>query len=151
MNSEIAALQDENYSLKSQIYNINSIAFASIQTGVPIPQCLEQFNDTPFVDEIIYVLLPHYFQVLANMPEYDGLADPTYHVAVYKVLMMGVPIPENKWEACMCRGFGSTLRGPAVRWIANLPKGSITSFAHLVNSFYGQFFNLFSANKAGSK
>ncbi|KAK9750159.1 hypothetical protein RND81_02G177700 [Saponaria officinalis] len=39
----------------------------------------------------------------------------------------------------MCKGFGSTLTGPALQWYINLHSGSITSFADLVNSFNQQF------------
>ncbi|XP_074361074.1 uncharacterized protein LOC141701268 [Apium graveolens] len=42
-------------------------------------------------------------------------------------------------EPCMCKGFGSTLAGPALQWFVNLPNGSIGTFADLVNAFNLQF------------
>ncbi|XP_057247381.1 uncharacterized protein LOC130589811 [Beta vulgaris subsp. vulgaris] len=42
-------------------------------------------------------------------------------------------------EACMCKGFGSTLTGPALQWFINLDNGIISSFAQLVNTFNMQF------------
>ncbi|XP_074270976.1 uncharacterized protein LOC141594891 [Silene latifolia] len=42
-------------------------------------------------------------------------------------------------EACMCKGFGSTLSGAALQWFINLPNKSISSFAGLVNVFNQQF------------
>ncbi|XP_074305785.1 uncharacterized protein LOC141641006 [Silene latifolia] len=42
-------------------------------------------------------------------------------------------------EACMCKGFGSTLTGAALQWFVGLPNGTISSFADLVNAFNQQF------------
>ncbi|XP_074305824.1 uncharacterized protein LOC141641046 [Silene latifolia] len=42
-------------------------------------------------------------------------------------------------EACMCKRFGSTLTGPALRWFVGLPNRSISTFADLVNAFTQQF------------
>ncbi|XP_074318798.1 uncharacterized protein LOC141655627 [Silene latifolia] len=42
-------------------------------------------------------------------------------------------------EACICKGFGSTLSGAALQWFVNLPNKSISSFAGLVNVFNQQF------------
>ncbi|XP_056688416.1 uncharacterized protein [Spinacia oleracea] len=42
-------------------------------------------------------------------------------------------------EASLCKGFGSTLVGPALKWLTSLPNGCITSFAHLDNMFNQQF------------
>ncbi|XP_056697828.1 uncharacterized protein [Spinacia oleracea] len=42
-------------------------------------------------------------------------------------------------EANLCKGFGSTLIGPALKWLTSLPNGCITSFAHLDNMFNQQF------------
>ncbi|KAF5785843.1 putative retrotransposon gag domain-containing protein [Helianthus annuus] len=49
------------------------------------------------------------------------------------------PIPERLKEACLCKGFGSTLTGSALKWLLSLPPYSITSFANLVNLFNNQF------------
>ncbi|XP_074265914.1 uncharacterized protein LOC141588367 [Silene latifolia] len=42
-------------------------------------------------------------------------------------------------EASMCKEFGSTLTGPALRWFVSLPNRSISTFAELVNAFTQQF------------
>ncbi|XP_074300192.1 uncharacterized protein LOC141631418 [Silene latifolia] len=42
-------------------------------------------------------------------------------------------------EACMCKGFGSTLSGAALQWFVGLPNKSIANFAELVNAFNQQF------------
>ncbi|XP_074297192.1 uncharacterized protein LOC141627889 [Silene latifolia] len=39
----------------------------------------------------------------------------------------------------MCKGFGSTLSGPALRWFVSLPNRSISTFSDLVNAFTQQF------------
>nr|XP_043633419.1 uncharacterized protein LOC122604606 [Erigeron canadensis] len=53
--------------------------------------------------------------------------------------METVLIPMDLREACLCKGFGATLLGATLKWLLNLPTGSITSFAHLVNQFKLQF------------
>ena len=39
----------------------------------------------------------------------------------------------------MCKGFVSTLTGPALQWYINLPSRSIASFAILSDKFVEQF------------
>ncbi|CAA7024290.1 unnamed protein product [Microthlaspi erraticum] len=39
----------------------------------------------------------------------------------------------------MCKGFGSSLTGPALQWFTNLPNASIDSFASLTDRFVEQF------------
>ncbi|KAL7602922.1 hypothetical protein Lser_V15G16606 [Lactuca serriola] len=50
-----------------------------------------------------------------------------------------IPMPGHLKEACLCKGFGSTLTGSTLKWLQNGPPHSITSFAHLVNIFNNQF------------
>ncbi|XP_074298031.1 uncharacterized protein LOC141628835 [Silene latifolia] len=52
---------------------------------------------------------------------------------------MAVAATGPEKEACMCKGFGSTLLGAALQWFVNLPNKSISSFAGLVNVFNQQF------------
>nr|XP_043612739.1 uncharacterized protein LOC122584746 [Erigeron canadensis] len=73
------------------------------------------------------------------MKPYDGTADPQEHIALYLEKMETVPIPYNLKEACLCRSFGSTLSGSALKWLQSLPPRSINSFADLTNLFYSQF------------
>ncbi|KAL5800166.1 hypothetical protein ACOSQ4_033050 [Xanthoceras sorbifolium] len=39
----------------------------------------------------------------------------------------------------MCKGFGSSVVGPALQWYTNLPNVSINSFAQLMDTFVEQF------------
>nr|XP_043625460.1 uncharacterized protein LOC122596880 [Erigeron canadensis] len=89
-------------------------------------------------DKIANVIIPKKFQV-PNMKPYDGTTDPQEHIALYLEKMEMVPIPSNLKEACLCRSFGSTLSGSALKWLQSLPPLSINSFADLTNLFYSQF------------
>ena len=70
-----------------------------------------------------------------NMKSYDGKTDPEEHIVQYRERMEVIPIPAHLKEACLCKGFGSTLTGSALKWLLNLPPYSINSFAHLINLF----------------
>ncbi|XP_038699466.1 uncharacterized protein LOC119996767 [Tripterygium wilfordii] len=73
------------------------------------------------------------------MKLYNGTDDPEDHVAHYKLKMGAIAISYGMHETCMCKGFGSTLTGPALRWYINLPNGSIASFEKLIETFMVQF------------
>ncbi|KAF2562190.1 hypothetical protein F2Q70_00016807 [Brassica cretica] len=70
---------------------------------------------------------------------YDGTGDPDDHIAQYKQRMLAVALPKESREATMCKGFVSTLIGPALHWYINLPTRSISSFAGLSDKFVEQF------------
>ena len=53
--------------------------------------------------------------------------------------MFTTAIPRDLREACMCKGFGSSLIGPALQWYTNLPNNSISTFAQLTDTFVEQF------------
>ncbi|XP_033129374.1 uncharacterized protein LOC117126095 [Brassica rapa] len=53
--------------------------------------------------------------------------------------MLAIVLPKEFREATMCKGFGSTLIGPALQWYINLPTRSISSFAGLSDKFVEQF------------
>lgn len=53
--------------------------------------------------------------------------------------MLAVAIPRDAREATMCKGFRSTLTGPALQWYINLPAKSIKSFAALSDKFVEKF------------
>ncbi|XP_074291159.1 uncharacterized protein LOC141617932 [Silene latifolia] len=74
-----------------------------------------------------------------NMPLLDGTTNPFDHISQYKQKMMTVTVVGQVKEACMCKGFGSTLAGPVFRWFVSLPNRSISTFAELVNVFTQQF------------
>ena len=48
-------------------------------------------------------------------------------------------IPRELRETYMCKGFRSSLAGPALQWYTNLPKNSISSFAQLTDTFVEQY------------
>ncbi|XP_038704656.1 uncharacterized protein LOC120014086 [Tripterygium wilfordii] len=96
------------------------------------------YTGSPFVDSIYQTDLPHRFSV-PSMKLYNGTDDPEDHVAHYKLKMGAIAIPYGMHETCMCKGFGSTLTGPALRWYINLPNGSIASFEKLIETFMVQF------------
>ncbi|KAL5542642.1 hypothetical protein UlMin_010352 [Ulmus minor] len=53
--------------------------------------------------------------------------------------MFTTAIPRDLRKACMCKGFGSSLIGPALQWYTNFPNNSICSFAQLIDTFIEQF------------
>ena len=91
-----------------------------------------------FAPPICDAEIPKRFHV-PTMKLYDGSTDPEEHIAQYKEMMEINPIPERLKEACLCKGFGSTLTGSALKWLLSLPPYSITSVANLVNLFNNQF------------
>ena len=98
----------------------------------------DSYTDTPFTEEIASVEMPRKFS-FPSIKTYDGTNDPDDHVAQYKQRMLAVALPKESREATMCKGFGSTLIGPALQWYINLPTRSISSFASLSDKFVEQF------------
>ncbi|KAF3484736.1 hypothetical protein F2Q69_00052567 [Brassica cretica] len=70
---------------------------------------------------------------------YNGTTYPDDQVAQYRQRMLAVALPKGSREATMCKGFGSTLTGPALQWYINLTSRSIASFAVLSDKFVEQF------------
>ncbi|XP_048619879.1 uncharacterized protein LOC106432742 [Brassica napus] len=75
----------------------------------------------------------------SSIKAYNGTTDLDDHVAQYRQRMLAVALPKGSREATMCKGFGSTLTGPALQWYINLPSRSIASFAVLSDKFVEQF------------
>ncbi|XP_074298457.1 uncharacterized protein LOC141629338 [Silene latifolia] len=94
----------------------------------------------PFTNAIATVALPKGFSV-PTMTLFDGTSDPCDHVSQYKQKMMVTAATGSSKEACMCKGFGSTVSGAALQWFIRLPNKSISSFTDLVNAFNQQFTN----------
>ncbi|KAF3594863.1 hypothetical protein DY000_02021610 [Brassica cretica] len=59
-----------------------------------------------------------------SIKAYDGTTDPDDHVAQYIQRMLVVALPKGSREATMCKGFGSTLTGPALQCSKDLEKTS---------------------------
>ncbi|KAF2620442.1 hypothetical protein F2Q68_00039148 [Brassica cretica] len=98
----------------------------------------DSYADTPFTDEITLIEMSMNFS-FPCIKAYDGTTDPDDHVAQYIQRMIAVALPKESHEATMCKGFGSTLIGPALQWYINLPSRSIASFAILSDKFVEQF------------
>ncbi|XP_013650969.2 uncharacterized protein LOC106355595 [Brassica napus] len=98
----------------------------------------DSYADTPFAEEIASVEMPRKFS-FPSIKMYDGTGDPDNHIAQYKQRMLAVALPNESREATMCKGFGSTMIGPALQWYINLPTRSISSFAGLSDKFVEQF------------
>ena len=105
----------------------------------PIPEVSTATHRTSrFAMPIAETEIPKRFQT-PSMKLYDGTTDPEEHIAQYRERMEIIPIPAHLKEACLCKGFGSTLTGSALKWLLSVTPYSITSFAHLVNLFNNQF------------
>ncbi|XP_048613390.1 uncharacterized protein LOC106378400 [Brassica napus] len=98
----------------------------------------DSYADTPFVEGIASVEMPRKFS-FPSIKMYDGTYDPDDHIVQYKEQMLAVALPKESREATMCKGFGSTLIGPALQWYINLPTKSISSFTSLSDKFVEQF------------
>ncbi|KAF2540749.1 hypothetical protein F2Q68_00030978 [Brassica cretica] len=98
----------------------------------------DSYADSPFVEGITSVKMPRKFS-FPNIKMYDGTGDRDDHIAQYKQRMLAVALPKESREATMCKGFGSTLIGPALQWYINLPTRSISSFASLSDKFVERF------------
>ncbi|KAF2593582.1 hypothetical protein F2Q70_00042360 [Brassica cretica] len=82
----------------------------------------DSYADTPFVEGIASVEMPRKFS-FPSMKMYDGTGDPNDHIAQYKQRMLVVALPKESCEATMCKGFGSTLIGPALHGTSTYPPG----------------------------
>ncbi|KAL5808662.1 hypothetical protein ACOSQ3_029353 [Xanthoceras sorbifolium] len=73
------------------------------------------FANSSFVDTIALVEMPRKFN-FPDMKQYDGTTDPDDHIAQYRQRMFTATIPQDLREACMCKGFCSSLVGPALQY-----------------------------------
>lgn len=93
---------------------------------------LQSYGDSPFAEEICMIeMLSHFTYPTIKM--YDGNGDPDNHIGQYKQRMHTCVVHQFQREACICKGFGSSLANPTVQWFVNLPNESISSFAKLHN------------------
>ena len=128
-----------NDELASKISNLEEMVQRIPGVPAPIKKSLpNSFADSPFVDAIALVEMPAKFN-FPSMKLYDGTTDPDDHVSQYKQRMFTIAIPRDLREACMCKGFGSSLVGPALQWYTTLDNNFISSFAQLVDCFVEQF------------
>ncbi|KAF3508775.1 hypothetical protein F2Q69_00006812 [Brassica cretica] len=81
------------------------------------------YSDTPFMDEITLIEMPRKFS-FPSIKAYDGTSDLDDHVSQYRQRMLAVALPKESREATMCKGFVSTLIGPALQCNRDLEKTS---------------------------
>ena len=87
-----------------------------------------------FSDEIEWAPMPSRF-TRPPFNSYDGKTDPVEHVSHY-IHMMSL---HTHNDALMCKVFPSSLGPMALRWFNGLQKGSIHSFAELIQEFDAWF------------
>ena len=119
-----------DYFIDSNNFQDPEISFKATSTSHGISRFAPHIRD---------VKIPKCFQPF-KLKSYDGTTDPKEHVARYMEKIEKFPIPAHLKEGCLCKGFGSTLTGPALRWLLSLPPYSITSFSHMISLFYNHFY-----------
>lgn len=96
------------------------------------------YADTPFTNEITLVEMSKNF-TFPLMKMYDGTTYSDNHISLYKQRMFTKAIEREYREASMCKGFSSSLTGPALQWLTNLPNTSIESIVSLTDRFVEKF------------
>ena len=97
-------------------------------------RALRRAAQSPFSEEIEQALMPSRF-TRPPFNSYDGKADPVEHVRHY-IHMMSL---HTHNDALMCKVFPSSLGSTTLRWFNGLQKGSICSFAKLIQEFGARF------------
>ena len=95
---------------------------------------LRRAAQLPFSDEIERVPMPSRF-TRPPFNSYDGKTDPVEHVKHY-IHMMSL---HTHNDALMCKVFPSSSGPTTLRWFNGLRKGSIHSFAELIQEFGARF------------
>ena len=88
----------------------------------------------PFSDKIEWAPMSSRF-TRAPFNSYNGKTDPIEHVSHY-IHMMSL---HTHNDALMCKVFPSSHRPTTLRWFSGLRKGSIHSFAELIQEFGARF------------
>ena len=101
---------------------------------IAISRALRRAAQSPFLEEIERAPMPSRF-TRPTFNLYDGRTDPVEHVSHY-IHMMSLHTHNN---ALMCKVFPSSLGPTALRWFNGLRKGSICSFAELIQEFGARF------------
>ena len=99
-----------------------------------ISRALRSATRLPFSDEIEWAPMPNRF-TQPPFNSYDGKTDPVKHVNHY-IHMMSL---HTHNDALMCKVFPLSLRSIALKWFNGLRKGSIHSFAELIQEFGAWF------------
>lgn len=92
----------------------------------------DNYTDSLFTELTALAELHQKITFLEMLP-YDDTSDPMDHVDASKHQLFIVAVPWKSREACMCRGFGSSLNDTTLRWYTSLSNDSVSSFAQLVD------------------
>ena len=95
---------------------------------------LRKVAQSMFLDNIERAQMPSRF-MHPPFNSYDGKTDPVEHVSRYIQMMF----LHTHNDVLMCKVFPSSLGPTALRWFNGLRKGSIHSFAELIQEFGVQF------------
>ena len=95
---------------------------------------LRKVAQSLFLDNIERAQMPSRF-TRPPFNSYDGKTDPVEHVSRYIQMMF----LHTHNDVLMCKVFPSSLGPTALRWFNGLRKGSIDSFAELIQEFGVQF------------
>ena len=97
-------------------------------------RALQRAARSPFSNEIEWAPMPSRF-TRPPFNSYDGKMYPIEHISHY-IHMMSL---HTYNDALMCKVFPSSLKPTALRWFNGLRKGSIHSFAELIQEFSARF------------
>ena len=121
-----------NHAMARELQKLKDMISSVPGVVKPIPEIADGSHKVSrFAPPICDAEVPKRFHI-PTMKLYDGTTDPEEHIAQYRERMEINPIPEKLKEAYLCKGFGSTLTGSALKWLLSLPPYSITSFANPV-------------------
>ena len=99
-----------------------------------IRRALRRSARSPFLGDIEWAPMPSRF-TRPPFNSYDGKMDPVENVSHY-IQMMSL---HSNNDALMCKVFPLSLRPTTLRWFNRLRKGSIHSFAELIQEFGVRF------------
>ncbi|XP_062103766.1 uncharacterized protein LOC133814874 [Humulus lupulus] len=138
-HTNISSLPIQDPELSCKLAKMEALIQRIPGMTVPIKKSVAScYVDSPFVNDIDMVEMPNFFS-FPHMKMFDGTSDPDDHITQYRQRMFTIAIPCNMREACMCKGFGSSLIESTLQWYTNLPNNSISTFAKLTDTFVEQF------------
>ncbi|KAJ0667103.1 hypothetical protein HanPI659440_Chr17g0674131 [Helianthus annuus] len=104
-----------NHAMARELQKLKDMISSVPGVVKPIPEIADgSHRISRFAPPICDAEIPKRFHV-PTMKLYDGSTDPEEHIAQYRERMEINPIPERLKEACLCKGFGSTLTGSALK------------------------------------
>ncbi|KAJ0840874.1 hypothetical protein HanPSC8_Chr14g0623981 [Helianthus annuus] len=106
-----------NHAMARELQKLKDMISSVPGVVKPIPEIADGSHKVSrFAPPICDAEIPKRFHI-PTMKLYDGTTDPEEHIAQYRERMEINPIPERLKEACLCKGFGSTLTGSALKWL----------------------------------